>query len=461
MSEVSHGARSRELLAGLALVLFLVFGAITLAALNDSVMQRVMGAPDSQFDQADPKCDQFKSNSQQIACEMRAAANAKPNKPHMELLFLFTALAIAVLASLAVNVNKFSLHGMYRSRLIRAYLGASRPAGQRMPNLFTGFDPDDNLSMHKLKQRPLHVVNMALNLVGGEKLAWQERKAASFSASAFYTGSCWLGYRPTSSYSNDDKDEQGESIGLTLGGAITISGAAASPNMGYHSSPLLTVVMTLFNARLGAWLGNPGHAGRRSWVKNGPTSGLRAFVDEMLGLTNKDNPWVYLSDGGHFENLGLYEMVLRRCHTIVVVDASADPAFEFEDLGNALRKIRVDLGIPIEFKGGNSLPMTLRDSRHSHALASIRYSAMDPISRDDDGVLLYIKPSISGDEPIDVTQYGRKDQAFPQQPTADQWFDESQFESYRELGEYTIRRLCGSTSGRVCLAEMIRRAQGG
>jgi hypothetical protein len=458
-SEVLSAARSRDVLLGLTLVLFLLFGAITLASLNQLVMQKIMGAVHSQVDQADLQCNQLDSYWKRIRCQMRGLAEAKPGTPGAELFLFVTAFAIAGLASLAVNVNKFSLHGMYRSRLIRAYLGASRPAGQRNPNLFTGFDPDDNLSMSKLRHRPLHVVNMALNLVGGEKLAWQERKAASFSASPLYTGSCWLGYRPTSSYSNNDKDEKGESIGLTLGGAITISGAAASPNMGYHSSPLLTVVMTLFNARLGAWLGNPGHAGTNSWFKNGPTSGLRAFVDEMLGLTNKDNPWVYLSDGGHFENLGLYEMVLRRCHNIVVVDASADPLFEFENLGNALRKIRVDMAIPIEFQDGNSLPMTLRKSKQSHAVGYIRYSAVDPVSRDDDGVLLYIKPSISGNEPIDVIQYGRKNEEFPQQPTADQWFDESQFESYRELGEYTIHRLCGSPRGRICLAQLVQAAQ--
>src|SRR6185295_8570100 len=109
------------------------------------------------------------------------------------------------------------------------------------------------------------------------------------------------------------------------------SGAAASPNMGYNSSPLLTVVMTLFNARLGWWLGNPSSQGD-AWKMSGPRFGIRSFFDEMLGLTDDRNTWIYLSDGGHFENLGLYELVLRRCAVIVVSDGGADAKFSYEDL---------------------------------------------------------------------------------------------------------------------------------
>ena len=78
---------------------------------------------------------------------------------------------------------------------------------------------------------------------------------------------------------------------------------------------------------------------------------------ETFGLTNDENPYVYLSDGGHFENLGLYEMAMRRCRLIVVSDAGSDPAYAFQDLGNAIRKARIDLGISIEMGG---MPMRPR-----------------------------------------------------------------------------------------------------
>jgi hypothetical protein len=90
---------------------------------------------------------------------------------------------------------------------------------------------------------------------------------------------------------------------------MAISGAAFTSNMGYHSSPTITFVMTLFNVRLGWWLGNPGRDD--VWTRPGPESSSGVFMDEMLGLTDDENAWVYLSDGGHFDNLGLYEMVAR------------------------------------------------------------------------------------------------------------------------------------------------------
>ena len=369
---------------------------------------------------------------------------------------LICLLVILVLASaLVVNVNKFSLHAMYRLRLIRTFLGASNE--HRRPNPFTGFDPEDNLAMSQLpNQRPMHVVNMALNLVKGDKLAWQQRKAESFTVTRMHSGSCRVGYQPSREYGRAKSKG-----GITLGGAITISGAAASPNMGYHSSPLVTIIMTLFNARLGVWLANPGKPGRRIWDKEGPTFAVRPFIDEAFGLTTDSNAWVYLSDGGHFENLGLYEMVLRRCRNIVVVDASADPDFNYEDLGNAIRKIRIDMGIPIEFPDQPPVPRVAGEEGPHWAVGEIQYSCVD--KKDDgtpreNGTLLYLKPSINGNEPKDILAYHKLQPSFPHQSTADQWFDEPQFESYRRLGFHSIEELL-EFSGETCtLDQLIERA---
>jgi hypothetical protein len=334
-----------------------------------------------------------------------------------------------------INVNKFSLHSVYRNRLIRAYLGASNP--KRDPNLFTGFDPRDNLRMFRLAgQRPLHVVNMALNLISDENLAWQQRKAETFTATPLHVGNYRLGYRRARNYAQSEKKE-----GLSLGTAITISGAAASPNQGYHSSPIVAALMTLFNVRLGAWLGNTGPAGDHSFTKSAPRNAAFHVVKEAFGMTDNDSPYVYLSDGGHFENLGLYEMVLRRCHCIVVSDAGCDQKCRLEDLGNAIRKIRIDLGVPIEM---NRFDIHSRDSgiigRHC-AVGEIHYDKVDgPNAKR--GILIYIKPAISGDEPRDVFNYKETSRCFPHEPTSDQWFNESQFESYRMLGLHTVTQMC-------------------
>lgn len=130
---------------------------------------------------------------------------------------------------------------------------------------------------------------------------------------------------------------------MSLGTAMTISGAAASPGMGYHSSPALSLLLTFFNVRLGARLGNPSYAGDRTYKLLGPFFAAKPMIQEAFGLTSDRKRYVYLSDGGHFENLGLYEMVRRRCHLIVVSDAGCDPACGLEDLGNALRNLNVDV----------------------------------------------------------------------------------------------------------------------
>lgn len=347
-------------------------------------------------------------------------------------------LVLSFLASWLIGVNRFSMHALYRDRLIRAYLGASNV--DRAPNPFTGFDPRDNIPMSRLRKlsRPLHVVNMALNLVGGKDLAWQERKAESFTASPLHCGSLNLGYRPS--------DEYAGPRGMTLGTAFAISGAAASPNMGYHSSPALAFLLTFFNVRLGWWLGNPGSPGDHTYQLRNPKTSLRPLLAEVFGNTDASHPYVYLSDGGHFENLGFYEMVLRRCRRIVISDAAADQKFVFDDLGNAIRKIYIDFGIRVRIDRMGLFPRSLdkdkRDNPKYCATGRIFYSDADgpgaPV-----GELIYIKPVFYGGEPQDIYNYALTNETFPHETTSDQWFSESQFESYRALGAYTVTQICG------------------
>ena len=341
-----------------------------------------------------------------------------------------TFLTIGWIAARFININKFSLHAMYRNRLIRAYLGASNDRSKA--NKFTGFTETDNIGMAALKPelRPFHVINITLNLVSGQRLAWQQRKAQSFTVSPLHSGSARLGYRPSGEY--------GGRGGISLGTAITISGAAASPSMGYHSSGIIGFIMTLFNARLGAWLGNPGAAGEDTWRKEGPSTAVGSLVKEAFGLTDDASAYVHLSDGGHFENLGLYEMVMRRCGKILVLDSGCDPALIYGDLGNALRKIRIDMGYPIDFD--NTSLQRLRDRKQRWAFATIRYSAVK--AEDKDGILIYLKPMMLGDETPDVATYQASHKDFPHQSTSNQWYDESQTESYRMLGLQTVQDMC-------------------
>jgi Patatin-like phospholipase len=361
------------------------------------------------------------------------------------LAFLGVLLSLALLglrASRFVNVNRFSLHGMYRNRLVRAYLGASNcnSAGQetRIADPFTGFALTDNFPLHKLCEpgadsqlkacAPLSIINTTLNLVKGEKLAWQQRKAASFSMTPLFCGNWSTGYRTSEKYGGPD--------GITVGTAMTISGAAANPNMGYCSSPVLGFLMAMFNLRLGAWLGNTNDHGDKTYEHPGPRQALLSLLAEMFGMTNSCSHYVNLSDGGHFDNLGLYEAVLRRCRYVLVSDAGRDKDFTFEDLGNSIRKIRIDFGINIQFDTIRILDNSSTEHGVCCALARIRYSDVDGTSADDDGLLVYIKPTLRGvaQMPYDVYSYSKFSREFPHESTADQWFNESQFESYRALG---------------------------
>ncbi len=463
-----------------------------------------------------------------------------------DLIYIALVALIAVLLSTLIGVNRFSMHSLYRNRIIRAYLGASRYT--RDADGFTGFDPHDNLQMYELRPQllwptsfldfgafvtqlttnfmnadsvegtiwnaldnetrqwledkrptndalrnalmqnvnnimiaedlgggvagepvvtrlcrnrntlqnkfgkslrppqhaPFHVINTALNLTSGQKLAWQQRQAESFTVSPLHSGSFYLGYRDSKEYGGKD--------GISIGTAVTISGAAASPNQGYHSSPAMAFLLTILNVRLGSWLGNPGLAGQDTYDNAHPRTNLEPLFWELTGQSNDQCPLVYLSDGGHFENLALYEMVLRRCRYIVVSDGGCDPSFNFEDLGNAIRKIRTDLGVPIDIRHMYMFPrkpdQDFPEGRYV-AIARIRYSALDQTPKgmkDIDGTLVYVKPALYSENyfPKDVYNYALSSADFPHETTADQFFSESQFESYRALGRHVINEICSN-----------------
>lgn len=396
---------------------------------------------------------------------------------HLAILALIL-LIVAGLASHYVNVNRFSLHSLYRNRLVRAFLGASHR--ERKPDRFTGFDMADNRPMADLwqkghgpyrdgKWRPFHILNMTLNLVSSRDLAWQQRKAMSFTVSPLHSGAAGLqprpeekggartryvgAYRPSKTYGGVAHQDEKANRGITLGTAMAISGAAANPNMGYHSSPLVSLLMTMLNVRLGWWLGNPSDAGANTWKRNGPPRAAFPIIMEAFGLTNESRPYVNLSDGGHFENLGLYEMVRRRCRYIVVSDAGCDPDFAFEDLGNAVRKIGIDFGIPIDIIRLQDLKPRAADPEESlpdtpyHAIGLIDYAAVDGDDAEE-GIVLYVKAGFHNcNESAGVKAYAKAHPEFPHESTADQWFDEAQFESYRALGFEIMTMILNEAAG--------------
>jgi hypothetical protein len=364
-----------------------------------------------------------------------------------------------LLLSWRVDVNEFSLHHFYRNRLVRCYLGSSNPLRRAEP--FTGFDPDDDLSLCSLDKNypgPYPILNATLNITGGEELGYATRRAKSFVFTPLYCGYALgsagegeqrftrdRGFEP--SYS---KTEHGRSVGglgkfpadcgISLGTAMAISGAAASPNMGYHTNPATAFFMALFDVRLGWWMGNPRKA--EAWASTGPALGLGYLFSELLAHSDQKKKYVYLSDGGHFENLAVYELIRRRCRLIVACDGDADSAYQFNDLLSLIEKARTDFGVRIEINHASICPPAGScECPKNFVIGKILYNGNDV------GILILVKASMPQRAavvanpavrklPSDVWRYSDQHSTFPHQTTADQWFDELQFESYRALGEY-------------------------
>jgi hypothetical protein len=158
------------------------------------------------------------------------------------------------------------------------------------------------------------------------------------------------------------------------------------------------------------------------------------LLRELFGATSDDSEYVYLSDGGHFENLAIYELVRRGCKLIVASDASCDPGAGFGDLHNAIERCRTDFGVEIEVDPSALKRQCQGGLAQSHsAVGKIRYSN----SSEDDGLIIYLRPTLVASDPVDVLGYSAVNPDFPDDTTANQWLDEAHFENYRDLGQVT------------------------
>lgn len=260
---------------------------------------------------------------------------------------------------------------------------------------------------------------------------------------------------------------------LDVGTWISISGAAVSTGMGARTSLGLSLLCGFFNLRLGYWWNSGVEPGWREDFPASPRIGgkIKAFLDRVLPvqmhlldefLARFHGParrlW-YLSDGGHFENTGVYELIRRRLPLILVCDNGADPEYRFSDLAGLVRKARLDFGTEIEFLDEPALASEDLDAKLFGSLDQLRlpgnskdatkprraerHAAVARVLYPDSkrGAMIVLKPTVTGDEPADVLEYAARSGAFPQEPTSDQFFDEAQWESYRKLGDVTVARL--------------------
>jgi predicted acylesterase/phospholipase RssA len=376
--------------------------------------------------------------------------------------------------SLFLKPNANSLHRLYRDRLSKAFLFDPKPPAdgkpaRNEPSMDQGRDfPDlDNMKLSALYpqasgsdqyklEAPYHLINCALNIQGSDYANRRGRNADFFLFSPLRVGSEATGYATT-------RDAERAAPGLDLATAMAISGAAVSSNMGSSSIKPLTPTLALLNVRLGFWLKNPlyylpagkknGQPEKKRGVRRHDPTALYLW-SEISGRLYENSDAVYLTDGGHIENLGVYELLRRRCKVIIAVDAEADAPMNFSALMTLQRYARIDLGIRIDLPWTPIRTRTLAlmsgnaGKPPSPAASSSPPPAAEPVKPNgphtaigiidygggEKGYLLYIKSSLSGDENDYIRDYARRNASFPHETTGDQFFSEEQFEVYRALG---------------------------
>ena len=373
------------------------------------------------------------------------------------LVYAIALFIVAVFFADRFGPNGTSMHLFYQARVARAYLGEELPgSGAALPS----HDSDDSIVRHpsglqdyRPEQKywgPYPIFNAALNLTGGSELALQERKAANFIFSPLFCGYdvrfvTWHldteesdGKRPTKSSALQDEAyartaafRYGGRTGVRLALAMSISGSAIGSNMGFLTTPRIRFMHTLFNIRLGWWFVNPRYRG--AWTAGIPRNHVRMLLSEFFGWADDTRPYVHLSDGGHFEGLGLYELVKRKCKVIIVSDASEDRRGCLDSLAKAIERCRLDFQVEIDLPIGDLMPNESGVSR-GFAFGTVSYGGEDGV-----GSLMYLRSTIIAGLPHDLMSRRVSDKPCPSHATSKQWFTESRFESYRELG-YQVAR---------------------
>jgi hypothetical protein len=343
-----------------------------------------------------------------------------------------------VLAGFIVNANYIGIGRMYRDRLMELFM-PDKEAIQE--NQWRRAGNADQFDIAKLcdddgtPQRPMHLVNCNVVMVGAKQDRFRGRGGDSFLLSPKFCGSSATGWMETCKLGDGH---------FTLATAVAASGAAASPHAGVAGrgitrNPLVSLLLSLTNVRLGYWIRNPRASHEpKNWHKWFPPNLLFPGIRQgLFGSGTTENAFfIELTDGGHFDNTGLYELIRRRVKIIVLSQGSQDVSYSMDDLANAIQRVRVDFGVHIRFTSETYPLDSMRPGpdlgsvvKRGWALGTIKYPGTDK-----QGILLYLQASPIAAMNADTVSYWRRNVDFPNQTTADQFFDEEQLEAYRELG---------------------------
>jgi hypothetical protein len=389
--------------------------------------------------------------------------------------FWLSAGALFIISSL--DVTSLSLHPYYRQRLGKAF--AVRQVDRKCAKRYA-----ENEYTWLIKHGRVHAVPRAPAEikpgvpVGGPKfifaaaaaLSGNGRPAPGLNAVSFVLGSDYIG-GPELGFLNTralfQKAPPRIRRDLTVITAVAVSGAAFASAMGRHQKGF-EKLLAVSGARLGTWLPNPKFFANlesknkkdaaKAWPKSLPSvRGAGYFYRELFGLNYKNARLVQITDGGHYDNLGLVEALRRRSRMIICIDGGGDTPPLLSGLAESVRLANYELGVSVKFDrcahylladiapgSGKSLDMNdalsslkPRLAKRTVALGLIHYPDESGLPKDKNGrhgLLIYAKAVLCEDCPPWLQTYAASHPQFPHDPTFDQWFNEGQFAAYTELG---------------------------
>jgi hypothetical protein len=378
-------------------------------------------------------------------------------------------LVLLLLATIFIDQTRWSLHPFYRKRLATAF--AVRRLTDEKSVWAEAYTEDEwtYLETHctyvnaDCTDDPAagfpQVILMATANVFGKNLTAPGCHALPYSLFGDWVGNPLLGWIRTETL-RTGRLNPGRSTSRVLGADLTtqaamaISGAAFASAMGAARSPY-SLLFTLTNARLGAWLPNPSFLAHHR-ASAGSTGSARwhhpllprwrampYLLRELFGIYRHDRPLLLATDGGHYDNLGLVEMLRHAPRTIYCLDASGGSNLGGSALGPAIALARQELGVSITLpecpRGVASLEWAEKElNRVGVLVCNIDYTGcpMSDPPRPDRGVLYFARATVTPDAPWQLQAYRRAHPTFPNDSTSDQWFDQQQFDAYYTLGRY-------------------------
>lgn len=411
-----------------------------------------------------------------IAALAAAAVRQSNANDQWSVLFNYVGLTLSVwLAALFFTENSNGLHRLYRDRLQAAFdLNNTKQKAMKLHEIS--------------RMAPYLLVNGTLNVKRSKRgtpkaaefdPAKRGRDAEFFVFSKNYVGSDATGYAPSKRLAECENQ-------LDLATAAAISGAAVSSSMGRINIGLLGPTLAMLNLRMGFWLANPQkllywehfrrgidvysqqvaaekaerkaktivpETAAKKTEQRGWEEYMRLYLfQEAFGILRSDSSRIYITDGGHLDNLGLYQLLKRKCKLIIVIDGEADPGMNFGAFCDVQRFIRIDQGTRIELdwqpiretviqrQADRQKRQPLENLAHLRHFAIGRIAYAGKAGQEEEGLLLYIKAAVTGDEPDYVLDYERRNPLFPHESTGHQFFSEEQMESYRALGFHSVKR---------------------